>query len=166
MGDDHRCHLDQSSSSRDVSFRPTRSVPARFVHFTTRIALIITACWSVICASAQPVRSLRVPMIDGAGIRFSHVAIETAVVPGTIASTVQDDQGFLWFGTNLGLLRYDGYQFRDFVHDPADPNNLSGVNVAALFKDRAGNLWIGSEQRLDRYSPVSGNFAHFRGDSQ
>src|SRR5262249_51504270 len=34
------------------------------------------------------------------------------------------------------------------------------------FKDRAGNLWIGSEQQLDRYTPVSGNFAHFLRDSQ
>jgi len=101
-------------------------------------------------------------MVDRADIRFSHVSIDT----GTIARIVQDDQGFLWFGTAHGLLRYDGYQFRVFIHDPADPNSMSGVSVGALFKDRAGNLWIGSEQQLDRYTPASGKFAHFLSASQ
>ena len=166
MADDCRCHLDQSRSSGGVSIQPPRSVTPRVVHLTTRVALIASGCWSVICAGAQPVRSLRVPRVDGADIRFSHVSLETALVPGTIARIVQDDQGFIWFGTTHGLVRYDGYEFRVFVHDPADPNSLSGVSVAALFKDRAGNLWIGSERQLDRYSPANGNFAHFLSDSQ
>src|SRR5215469_7787125 len=163
MADDYRRHLDQSRSSGGESVQPTAT--ARFVHLTTPVALLAIGCWSVICANAQPVRSLRVPVFEGADIRFSHVSLETALVPGTITRIVQDDQGFLWFGTAHGLVPYDGYEFRVFVHDPADPNSLSGVNVSALFKDRAGNLWIGSEQQLDRYSPEAGNFAHFLNDS-
>ena len=163
MADDYRCHLDQSNAFGGVSVQP-RSVKARFVHLTTRVALIAIGCWSVTCAGAQPVQSLRVPLVDGADIRFSHVSLETP--PGTITRILQDDQGFLWFGTTHGLVRYDAYQFRVFVHDPADPNSLSGVNVAALIKDRAGNLWVGSEQQVDRYSPASGNFTHFLSDSQ
>ncbi len=159
MADNYPCQLDQGGSSGGVS------ITARAVHLTTRVALMAIGCWSVICAGAQPLRSLRVPMADGADIRFSHFSLETALVPGAIVRILQDDQGFLWFGTTHGLVRYDGYQFRVFVHDPANPNSLSGVNVAALIKDRAGNLWIGSEQQLDRYSPASGNFAHFLSDS-
>src|SRR5215813_5471506 len=166
MADDYRCHLDQNSSSGGASVQPPRSATARFVHLTVRVALIAICGWSAICGGAQPVQSLRVPMVDGAAVRFSHISLDAALVPGAIARIVQDDQGFLWFGTAHGLVRYDGYEFRVFVHDPADPNSLSGVSVAALFKDRPGNLWIGSERQLDRYSPANGNFAHFLSDSQ
>ena len=147
-----------------MSVQHPRSVARRLVHLTASVALITASWWSGICAGAQPVQSRRVPTVDGADIRFSHVSLETP--PGTITRILQDDQGFLWFGTTHGLVRYDGYQVRVFVHDPADPNSLSGVSVAALIKDRTGNLWIGSEQHLDRYSPASGNFAHFLSDSQ
>ena len=92
---------------------------------------------------------------------FTHVSLETAPVRGIVERIVQDDQGFLWFGTNHGLLRYDGYTFRPFNHDPQDPNSISGANILALFKDRSGNLWIGSGSHLDRYDPAGGVFKHF-----
>ena len=59
---------------------------------------------------------------------------------------VQDDLGFMWFGTLAGLNRFDGYTFKVFVHERGNPNSLSGVDIESLFKDRDGALWIGCEQ--------------------
>jgi ligand-binding sensor domain-containing protein/signal transduction histidine kinase len=72
--------------------------------------------------------------------------------------------GFLWFGTQDGLQRYDGYSFREYRHDPKNPNSLSGSDSFALFKDRSGKLWVGSDEFLDRYDPETETFSQYRPD--
>jgi ligand-binding sensor domain-containing protein/signal transduction histidine kinase len=127
----------------------------------TRAALVSAVCWPAIFAAPPPqVRIVRVPIVDQQDIRFVHDTVETAAHGGVVNNIVQDNQGFLWFGTSRGLLRYDGYQFRVFAHDPGDPDSIGGVSVEALLKDRSGNLWVGVDQLLDRYDPVSGIFKH------
>ena len=74
---------------------------------------------------------------------------------------MQDDQGFIWFATLYGLNRYDGYNFKVFVHDPGDPNSLSGVAVNALFKDHDGAIWIGCDQFLNKLDPVTETFTRY-----
>lgn len=52
----------------------------------------------------------------------------------------------MWFGNDYGLNRFDGYLFKVFTHEPKDPNSLGGVSIFSLFKDRVGELWIGTGQ--------------------
>jgi len=68
----------------------------------------------------------------------------------------------MWFGTQHGLNRYDGYKFRVFTPDPTRANSLSGGWIYSLFKDRSGILWIGCNQFLDRFDPVTETFSHYR----
>jgi signal transduction histidine kinase/ligand-binding sensor domain-containing protein len=70
----------------------------------------------------------------------------------------------MWFGTQYGLNRYDGYDFKLFVHDPRKENSLSGAFIFSLFKDRSGMLWIGCNQILDRFDPRTEQFTHYRID--
>jgi PAS domain S-box-containing protein len=70
----------------------------------------------------------------------------------------------MWFGTQDGLRRYDGYRLREFRHDSGNPNSLSGSYINALFKDRSGKLWVASDQYLDRYDPASEIFTHHRSE--
>jgi ligand-binding sensor domain-containing protein/signal transduction histidine kinase len=77
---------------------------------------------------------------------------------------VQDDLGFIWFGTQQGLNRYDGYKFKVFSHDPADPSSLGGAFVYSLFKDRLGVIWVGTDQSLDRFEPATESFTHLHLD--
>ena len=74
---------------------------------------------------------------------------------------VQDNQGFLWFGSQHGLYRFDGYSYKAFVHDPANPASLSGVFISTLFKDRNGVLWAGCGQFLDRMDMETETFTHY-----
>jgi ligand-binding sensor domain-containing protein/signal transduction histidine kinase len=67
----------------------------------------------------------------------------------------------MWFGTQYGLNRYDGYKFKVFVPDPRNPNSLSGVFITALFKDRDGTLWIGCARFLNRFAPATETFTHY-----
>jgi signal transduction histidine kinase/ligand-binding sensor domain-containing protein/CheY-like chemotaxis protein len=114
--------------------------------------------------SAQPARIVKLPVVDGTDIRFAHISDGDGPAHTRAGQIVQDDQGFLWFGTQDGLQRYDGYRFKAYQPDPADPNSLSGVHVNSLLKDRSGLLWVGSDRYLDRYDPATDAFTHFRFD--
>jgi signal transduction histidine kinase/ligand-binding sensor domain-containing protein len=78
-----------------------------------------------------------------------------------VAQIVQDDRGFIWFGTQYGLDRFDGYEFKVFIHDPRRASTLSGAFISALFKDRSGALWVGCNEFLDRFDPRTETFTPF-----
>jgi hypothetical protein len=80
---------------------------------------------------SQPVR---VPVIEGKGVRFTHLPAGQGLSQVRVAQIIQDDQGFLWFGTQVGVNRYDGYKFKVFTHDLERPNGLSENFVYSLFK--------------------------------
>src|SRR5215813_5880027 len=88
-------------------------------------------------------QSVRLRVTDGEDIRFSHLSTKQGLSQSRVAQIVQDDEGFLWFGTQFGLDRYDGYNFKVFVHNPTRENSLSCAFVYSLFKDRDGTLWVG-----------------------
>jgi ligand-binding sensor domain-containing protein/signal transduction histidine kinase len=77
---------------------------------------------------------------------------------------LQDRRGFLWFGTEDGLNRYDGYTFKVYKPDPDVPNSLSDRWITSLAEDRAGYLWIGTRLGLNRYDPRTEEFVRFLHD--
>jgi signal transduction histidine kinase/ligand-binding sensor domain-containing protein len=84
--------------------------------------------------------------------------------PGqTITALAQDASGFLWIGTQRGLVRYDGYRFRKFEHAAADPASLSGDYVAALWAAPDGKVWVGTfNDGVSVFDPVSEKFQNFQ----
>jgi signal transduction histidine kinase/ligand-binding sensor domain-containing protein len=107
-------------------------------------------------------RSVTLPVEDANDIAFSRIGSDRGFSQARVGNIVQDNQGFMWFGTQYGLNRYDGYNFKVFAHDPTRAESLGGVNIKALFKDRDGTLWIGCDQRLDRFDPMAEAFVHYR----
>jgi PAS domain S-box-containing protein len=74
---------------------------------------------------------------------------------------LQDDQGFMWFGTQDGLNKYDGYTFTIYRHLRSDPDSLSNNTVTALYQDRAGTLWVGTTVGLDSLDRGTARFTHY-----
>ncbi len=105
---------------------------------------------------------IRLPVNEGSDIRFVRLSRAQGLSQQRVTHIVQDDQGFMWFGTQFGLNRYDGYRFKVFKAEADDPTSLCGVFISALFKDRAGNLWIGCDSSLDRYDPRTESFVHYQ----
>jgi ligand-binding sensor domain-containing protein/signal transduction histidine kinase len=128
--------------------------------FCLFIAISSTAGAAVPEARLDPVVR-RLPMIEGKGIRFTRLSTEDGLSQTRVAQIVQDDLGFMWFGTQYGLNRYDGYSFKAFVHDPQRSKSFGGAFVYSLFKDRSGILWIGNKQTLDRFDPTTETFTHY-----
>jgi transcriptional regulator with GAF, ATPase, and Fis domain/ligand-binding sensor domain-containing protein len=100
-----------------------------------------------------------------ADIRFEHISVEQGLSNFALTKIVQDQQGFLWFGTEDGLNKYDGYEFTVYKPDPADTNSLPGRFIHLLYADRQGQLWIGtSTNGLCRYNPNTDKFDRFKHD--
>ena len=109
--------------------------------------------------------SVRIPAIDGDDVRFSRLSTAQGLSQTQANEIVQDDQGFIWFGTQYGLDRYDGYEFKVFTQNSARENSLSCVYVHSLFKDRSGSIWVGCDQFLDRFDSLHETFTHYRIDA-
>jgi PAS domain S-box-containing protein len=154
------------------------------VHLAVRCALVALSCVATLAiaqagrpdnqpnnvgavpqAHVDP-RTITLHVVDGKGIRFTRLSTEDGLSQTRITQIVQDDQGFMWFGSQYGLNRYDGYKFKVFKHEPGREDSLSGVFIYALFKDRSGSLWIGCNEFLDKLDPVTETFTHYRIDTR
>ena len=97
-------------------------------------------------------------------IRFHHLTIAEGLSQNSGNCIIQDQNGFMWFGTQDGLDRYDGYQFTVFKHDLNDPNSLNDNFVNTLYEDDDGILWIGSFGGLDQFDPATLRFTRYQND--
>jgi diguanylate cyclase (GGDEF)-like protein len=80
----------------------------------------------------------------------------------SILSLEQDRQGFIWVGTvEGGLIRYDGRGAVKYANDPANPASVPGGRVTALFNDSQGRLWIGADEGLARFDPLTNGFIRY-----
>jgi ligand-binding sensor domain-containing protein/two-component sensor histidine kinase len=80
----------------------------------------------------------------------------------TIANCVlQDINGFMWIGSQEGLLRYDGYELKKYHNIPFDSTSLSANWVTALAEDKFGNLWVGTINGLNYFDQLTEQFTHF-----
>src|SRR5215467_13224942 len=61
-----------------------------------------------------------------------------------ITCITQDHQGFMWFGTQNGLYRFDGYQTTSFKHDDNNLNSIGTDRVECIFVDKNNIIWIGT----------------------
>jgi ligand-binding sensor domain-containing protein/signal transduction histidine kinase len=104
---------------------------------------------------------IRLPIIDATDNRFLRLSTADEVSQTKVDHIVQDNEGFLWFGTRWGLYRYDGYAFKVFVRDAGNPNSLDGIDVRALFKDRDGALWVGCDQSLNKFDQTMETFTRY-----
>jgi len=98
--------------------------------------------------------------------QFERFSLEQGLSQVSVFDIVQDHKGFLWFATEDGLNRYDGYNFKVFRHDPSLPNTISHNNINTLYVDSAGVLWIGTNGGgLSYYDAKTETFTHFKHDN-
>ena len=82
------------------------------------------------------------PQICKCVLRFDHISIEQGLSQSSVWVIFQDSRGFLWFGTEDGLNRYDGYTFKTYKPDPDVPSSLSDRWITSITEDKDGYLWI------------------------
>ena len=75
--------------------------------------------------------------------QFRHYGQASGVPSGAVYAIAQDRSGIMWFGSDEGLVRYDGVAFKVFSHSPADPDSLPANQIYALYVDRDDDVWMG-----------------------
>jgi ligand-binding sensor domain-containing protein len=131
-------------------------------HFSGGYRLLSISAQTSVAVLKLKTRNAPMQLLDGADVLFRQIQSVNGLSQTRAGATVQDRLGFLWFGTQYGLNRFDGYRFKAFRHVPGQPNSLGGVYVRSLFVDHSGTLWVGCDQSLDRFDPVTETFTHFR----
>ncbi|MBN2166129.1 MAG: response regulator [Marinilabiliaceae bacterium] len=96
--------------------------------------------------------------------KFSYLTIDQGLSNNSIRTICQDSKGFIWFGTQNGLNKYDGQSIVTYWHNPNDSNSISANLINSVFQDSKGNIWIANEVGLDRYSIEHDNFARYKCD--
>jgi ligand-binding sensor domain-containing protein/signal transduction histidine kinase len=90
---------------------------------------------------------------------FRHYQVENGLSNNAVICCLQDNKGFLWFGTKDGLDRFDGYSFKIFRADPDRAGSIGGNFIHSLYEDRNGILWIGTEKGLYQYDATTESFS-------
>ncbi|HTY35853.1 MAG TPA: two-component regulator propeller domain-containing protein, partial [Bacteroidota bacterium] len=98
-------------------------------------------------------------------VHFERLSINEGLSQTSVYAIAQDSQGFLWFGTQDGLNRYDGYSFKVFRYRANDSTSLSANHISRLIVSRTGELWAGTAARgLNRFRQDKGVFERFLHD--
>lgn len=105
---------------------------------------------------------VRLPTVEAGLLQYTRLSTADGLSHTRVAHIIQGSQGYMWLGTQYGLNRYDGYEFKVFVHDPRRKDSLAGTFVTALFKDREGTIWVACSQVLDRFDERTESFIHYR----
>jgi ligand-binding sensor domain-containing protein/signal transduction histidine kinase len=103
---------------------------------------------------------------QSSGIRFNRITINQGLSLSSIYCIHQDSKGFMWFGTEDGLNKYDGKNFRIFRNIPGDTNSLSYKWTEIVYEDLSGMLWFGSKRGLTRFDPVNEIFCQYYADAK
>jgi ligand-binding sensor domain-containing protein len=91
-------------------------------------------------------------------VKFSSLTIENGLSQSDVKCILKDHLGFMWFSTDDGLNRYDGYNFTIYRHNPKDLHSLPANNITFIVEDREGRIWIGSAGGLTEYNQNTNSF--------
>jgi len=97
----------------------------------------------------------------GPHLLFRTLSIEQGLSQNSVLSIARDRFGFLWFGTESGLNKFDGYHFTVYIPVEGDPASISNSWINVLLTDRSGNLWIGTENGLNLYVYSTDSFVRY-----
>lgn len=77
-------------------------------------------------------------------INFKNMTIEEGLSQSSVETMLQDSEGYLWFGTNDGLNRYNGYEFKVYKNNINSQNSLVSNYIIDVKEDTQGNIWVGT----------------------
>lgn len=149
----HSVSLDMQSPS---------TIPARDRRMPTIVGLMVIVLLLAASAACPALAGSDGWPADDDRYRFGRLTVAEGLSHNVILAVLQDRYGYLWFGTEDGLNKYDGHSFTVYKHDPVDSLSLSDSWITALLEDEEGNLWIGTRQGgLNRFDRESETFVRY-----
>ncbi len=81
--------------------------------------------------------------------RFNYIGIKDGLPEGLAWAMLQDKEGYMWVGSQNGLVRYDGYNVKQYDLERGTTGNLY---ITAIYEDKKNNLWVGATDALYYYN--------------
>ncbi len=120
------------------------------------ISSIIILCLFSLC---------RLQAFEKPDLKFTRLSIDQGLSQGNINAIIQDRNGFMWFGTQDGLNRFDGYEFVIYKPEPNNPKSISSNVVKALYETKDGRILVGTAGGgLCIYHPETDDFTVYLND--
>ena len=111
---------------------------------------------------------IHISVISQNSNHFERITTNNGLSQSDINAIIQDQDGFMWFGTHDGFNRYDGYNFKIFNPDPKKPGAITSNLIYDLEQDLDGNFWIASTGGglifMDRSTEKFTTFKHDKND--
>jgi signal transduction histidine kinase/ligand-binding sensor domain-containing protein len=98
---------------------------------------------------------------QNSNIKFTRLTTSDGLSQNSVFATVKDYRGFMWFATDEGLNKYDGYKFTVYKHDAQNKESISNSSLYSVFEDAAHNLWVLTAEGLDRFDRITEKFIHY-----
>lgn len=92
---------------------------------------------------------------------FVHLTTNEGLSHDHVNAILKDHVGFMWFATEEGLNRYDGYRFVTYKYDPAKRGSISSNFVLDIAEDEQGNIWVGTSDGFDKFDRATNSFSHY-----
>ena len=100
-------------------------------------------------------------------LQFERISLEQGLSQSIISTIMKDSKGFMWFGTQSGLNKYDGYEFVIYKNNPFDSTSISNNQIQSTFEDHKGNIWIGTAGGgLNKFSRETETFKYYQHNPQ
>lgn len=91
-------------------------------------------------------------------IQFRNISVQDGLSFPAVNCMLQDKNGFLWIGTDIGLNRYDSQNFRSYSANKKDSLSLADNSITALYENEPGEIWIGTASGISIYNPATSAF--------
>ncbi len=90
---------------------------------------------------------------------FRHYSVRDGLSQNTVTSIMQDQQGFMWFGTWDGLNKFDGQQFTTYKSHPGDLSQLATNRIDFIYQDKLDYIWFQTyDGHFHRFNPRKEDF--------
>ena len=73
--------------------------------------------------------------------KFDRITIDQGLSHSRVYSMIKDSYGYMWFGTEYGLNKFDGLKFTVYENSPADPQSISNNFARTVYEDSFGTIW-------------------------
>ncbi|MDO5039838.1 sensor histidine kinase [Clostridium sp.] len=83
-------------------------------------------------------------------LKFTNITVRDGLSQGSVFSILRDSDGYMWFGTNDGLNRFNGYEYEVIKSEDKDKDTIFPGIIESIVEDKDGYLWIGTSSGLSK----------------
>lgn len=125
------------------------------VNLFSRIGLVILINFFIFLCLSNKVNA------QDRRITFNNLNIEQGISQSTIDVIFQDSKGYVWFGTNDGLNKYNGYDFKVYNYEYGE-NSISNNYISDIDEDSHGNMWITTIGGVSKLNPKNDEIKNYK----